>query len=369
MVGLFARQMIEHQRQSAIDILSRAVTLKTVETFCAAAIDYTKGLIEEVSAEPPIRLHRLALALHCTVPGYAGLVSRRLHHNDETAAPDRLDILVVSPESGLIGRPPVWGEVYFNARALESTLAQTRYRATFLHDSRCWQIQDMVSGIGLQWMLDDAALPPWDAGAPLRTFLHWTYGAMGMRLAHAGTLGLGGIGVLLTGKGGSGKSGTVCGGIMDGFESVGDDYVLIEMTDEGVMAHALFPSLKQDPAGVSRLGLGEMIGARQPNWQGKLEFESTDIGGRELVNRLLIKAVLVASLGEGEATSVEILSKARAMVSLAPTGLFQMPADRDAAAAFYADIIRKLPTRSIALGTDRHGVNAAIVDVLREFST
>ena len=73
--------------------------------------------------------------------------------------------------------------------------------------------------------------PPWEPGAPLRSFLHWEYAARGMRLVHGGTLGIDGRGVVLAGSGGAGKSGTVVAGIMVGLDSVGDDYVSVDQME------------------------------------------------------------------------------------------------------------------------------------------
>lgn len=351
------------------EVLQAPVTLATVESFCRAAIDYGRALTR--ATQPPVRiaLHGVDLRVHSAVPGYADVALRRLHKVVNGAPASKLNVVVVSPEAGLIGPPPPWGEAMFSARDLELTLASTPYRASYFHDLRFWQIMDLDAGFGLQWMLDDRALPPWDSGAPLRTFLHWTYGRLGLRLVHAGTLGLNGRGVLITGKGGSGKSGTVTGGIMQGFESVGDDYVLIDKSGAEAVALALFPNLKQDTTGLARLGLSGLIGDKAENWQGKFEFTSVDLGGKPLTDRLVIDAILVARLGSGDGTCIEDLSRAQAMVSLAPTGLFQMPSDRDAGVTFYADLIRRLPAKRITLGRDPRGVNAAIGALLEDLAS
>ena len=106
------------------------------------------------------------------------------------------------------------------------------------------------------------AIPPWENGSPLRLFLHWAYAHAGMRLTHAGTLGIGGAGALIVGASGSGKSGTTLAGLLNGLESAGDDYVLLE-GGEDLTAHAVFRIFKQDSNGLRRVGLDPAVWARR----------------------------------------------------------------------------------------------------------
>ena len=136
---------------------------------------------------------------------------------------------------------------------------------------------DIDANVGLQWMQAADGYPPWEPAAPLRVFLHWFYSARGMRLCHAGTLGKNGCGVLLGGSGGSGKSGTVVGGVLNGLKTVGDDYVVIDGRGERAIAYPVFTTMKQDAAGLKRLGLDTTIARTGgANWQGKFEFSCQD---------------------------------------------------------------------------------------------
>ncbi len=121
-----------------------------------------------------------------------------------------------------------------------------------------------------------------------------------MRLAHAGTLGVDGKGIQLAGAGGSsGKSGTVVAGLLNGLDSVGDDYVLTDIVD-GVTAYPLFATLKQDPKGFRRLGLKHRL--KSPgllNWQGKHQFLLENIAAQTTPARLDIIALVLPSIGGG----------------------------------------------------------------------
>ena len=64
---------------------------------------------------------------------------------------------------------------------------------------------------------------------------------------------MGGRGALIVGASGSGKSGTTLAGLMNGLQSVGDDYVVV---DQGatIVAHSVFKLFKQDLDGLKRVG-------------------------------------------------------------------------------------------------------------------
>ena len=85
-------------------------------------------------------------------------------------------------------------------------------------------------------------------------FVHWAQAAAGNRLTHAAALGLNGHGALMVGASGSGKSGTTLAGLLNGLESVGDDYVVVEQ-GANVVANSVFRVFKQDLDGLRRVGV------------------------------------------------------------------------------------------------------------------
>jgi hypothetical protein len=185
-----------------------------------------------------------------------------------------------------------------------------------------------------------------------------------MRLAHAGTLGKNGDGVILVGRGGSGKSGTVVGGVSHGLESVGDDYVLIDRGRDVVHAYPLYPTFKQDRRGLARLGLEvAMSASRTVNWQEKFEFDCEEISGRPLASQLRIGAILIPTIAAASHSTIRPIPKNRAMLALAPTGLFQMPGERDSGVRFYSDLVRRVPCFGLTLGSDP----ADVSNTLEEF--
>ena len=251
-----------------------------------------------------------------------------------------------------------WGEPIFHPRQFEQLLAGTPFRATYFHDRRVWQIYDREQKFGLLWLTAPHNYCEWEPAAPLRTFLHWSFRFRNMRLAHAGSLGKGGTGILLVGKGGSGKSGTVMGGIAHGLESVGDDYVLIENSPDAVRAYPLFRTLKQDRSGMTTTGIGntDLSQTRSTNWQDKIEFTSEEVSGRALAAQLRIRAIVIPKIADAAHSAIRPTTQQRAMLALAPTGIFQLPGERESGVKFFTDLIRRLPCFELALSSDPNDV-------------
>jgi hypothetical protein len=273
-------------------------------------------------------------------------------------------IFVVHPGFGSEFDPPIGiGDLHQRHR-FASRLAECGMRGDYYHDLLYWQFYDLNNRIGVQVMSGPDSFPPWDPGAPLRPFLHWEYGARGMRLAHAGTLGRDGIGILLAGGGGAGKSGTVVAGLGNSLDSVGDDYVLVDFCN-GVTAFPLFSTLKQDPTGFARLGLQDKL-PKTPalNWQGKHQFRIQDIVSRPIPAQLRIVALMVPAITGGDTTSIAPLARKDALMALAPSGIAQMPGDREGGFRFFSQITRLLPCYRLSLGSRPEEISGVVADFL-----
>lgn len=340
------------------------VRLANVADFAAQVIATAQASVSGETPQAILREPRLEISVHLRNRSYETLVLERLCTRDRIAAPfDRATIVVASPGEFGLGMPPLWGDDYYRPREVEKALEHTPFRVNHLREQRYWQVFNVESGFGVQWMAADDAYPPWESGAPLRAFLHWHYSARGMRLAHAGALGRERVGVLLVGRGGSGKSGTVVGGLLNGLETVGDDYVLVQSENDSVTAHSIFTTLKQDLPGLERLGLDAIRSRRRANWQDKYEFFCADLAAKRMADSLAIKAIVLPQTAGGPKSAMTPTSPGRAMLALAPTGLSQMPGERDSGVTLFAKLVRTLPCFSLHLGTDPAEV-AASVDAL-----
>lgn len=268
--------------------------------------------------------------------------------------------------AGENGCPSIaWNAAHFEERRLEAFLASTRYRMYHYQPLSYWQIYDRQTATGFQILSGADQYPAWDLGSPLRNFLQWHLASRDGALIHAGTLGVDEKGVLLAGAGGSGKSGTVLSGILAGLTSVGDDYVFV--TPSSLRAYPVFETLKQDAAGLTRLGLAHHPHIPQKtNWQNKHQFYIRDLGPPSLPASLSLHALLLPRIAGQTKTTLTPTSAKEAFLSLAPSGVTQIPGDRPLLYSTAAEISRQLPCFRLDLGSDPVEVSVAIRQFIEE---
>lgn len=339
------------------------VTLENLTDYARHVLAAAEGSDYPLTSK--VRLPRLELTAHLDAGPLANAVAQGFVPAPGDQAPaDTCRIFIAHPGIDGIDTPASWGQAPFTQHAFATRLAEAGLRGNHFHDLDFWQFYDPDRRVGVQLMTANDSFPPWEPGAPLRPFLHWEYAARGMRLAHAGTLGIDGRGILLAGSGGAGKSGTVVAGLLNGLDSVGDDYVLIDLAD-GPAAHPLFATLKQDPGGFGRLGLKHRLKSYGAlNWQGKHQFRIDDIAARPIPARLDIIALVVPHISGGEASSIMPVSRKEAMIALAPSGIAQMPGERESGFRFFSDLTRQLPCYRLSLGTQPREIASTIADFI-----
>jgi len=103
-------------------------------------------------------------------------------------------------------------------------------------------VADRQSATVLRWSLSSEAVPDWESTRPLRYALNWWAAEHGSALLHAGVVAYQGRSVILAGKGGTGKSTTVCACLDSPLSVLADDYCLVQpaTADSDATAHALF---------------------------------------------------------------------------------------------------------------------------------
>ena len=346
---------------------SRFVCSDNIADYAKSLIDLAWSASTDEGTWHRFQLPFLLINAFFSDPGFLIPCRKGLVEQEVAGASDRaeLEIHVMSASDPRWPEPAIWREPTFSPSDLDRVISGRSLRGYYHHESRFWQFFDAKAGRGVQTMLNTDLLPPWELSAPLRSFLHWRYDLMGMRLVHAATLGINGKGILLAGRGGSGKSGTTLAGLANGLASVGDDYVLLQQDKPGkYRAHAVFSTMKQDIAGLKRTGI---VPARLrngvPNWQGKIEFDPTDIHPDALAEPLEVTAVLLPIIAHRSRSVIHPARPSEAMIALAPSSVFQMPGCAASGVRFYSEFIRRTPAYHLEL-SDQPG---EIADVIHDF--
>jgi hypothetical protein len=192
-----------------------------------------------------------------------------------------------------------------------------------------------------------ARIPRYEYAAPLRPVLQWALNGRDHVFVHAGAVGAGGRGVLLTGRAGSGKSTTAVAGLIGGLDYLGDDYVFVDLADARPVAHSVYATAKLAPGAPAIAGLDAepLAGGAAKH---VVDVETVRAGG--LARRMEIVANLLPVVAAGEPTRIEPATAGAALLALAPTSVLHPP-QRDAGElAPLATLARRVPAHRLVLG-------------------
>jgi hypothetical protein len=337
-------------------------------------VDYARDRLQAAASYPSERLQRrdfalaaLDLTLWSSSDALPDLFQKSSvpRPDRDSAVPAHARIFALSAEMEGWDPPLAWNVTKtFTSRRFDRTLADAELRGFYYHDEPSWQLFDPVSGTGVATLPTPLGIPPWESSSPLRLFLHWAYSAADLRLTHAATLGLKGRGALIAGASGSGKSGTTLAGLMNGLDSVGDDYVLLE-PGVPLIAYPVFCTLKQDAEGLRRAGLPEtLLDGASLNWHGKFEFDVTRVAPQGFVDHLEIAAILIPEIARLPRTKIEPAARRDGALSLVPSSVLQLPGDGNKGFHFLSEVVRRLPAFRLRLSEDPAEIAGAIASFL-----
>jgi hypothetical protein len=230
---------------------------------------------------------------------------------------------------------------------------------------------DMLWGLepdgrrGFFWVRSAGVLKPWDVAAPLRLLLSWLAEVLGAQLVHGAVVGHGHDGVLLAGKGGSGKSTTTLSCIESGLTTVGDDYVWMEPGDPP-MAFSLFGTVKIDPEALRTRFVRLAPYARDLTGMlsEKMALFLAEAPGVRWTRALNVRAVAALRIGQGTTPRVGPASLVEVLMALAPSSLLQSPVVGSSGLARLTNVVRRCHALRCEVGSDYARNARAIGDLV-----
>lgn len=171
---------------------------------------------------------------------------------------------------------------------------------------------------GIFWCRSHQTLPTWERASPLRSMLHWVFSSRSAQFCHAAVVGQRGRGLMLVGRGGSGKSTTALLCLSQGWQYIGDDYVLVL---DG-QAYPLYSTAKLVEREMTRMA-SFPIRRREADGAGKIALWLVP---EAMTASLPIAAMVLPKVAENGESSLESCSSALAVQALAPTTMLQLAA-------------------------------------------
>ena len=228
-------------------------------------------------------------------------------------------------------------------------------------------VVDFDQNRGWLLKLDDDAFPYWEVGSPFRFLLHEWFAARGLQYVHAAAVGTEQGGVLLVGKGGSGKSTTALLCAAAGMQYAGDDYCLIDPAR--AWAHSLYNTGKlkgsEDYARLPKLkGLSTNPDSFERGGADKAVYFLDEIWPDRVVAGMPLRAIVVPRITGQATTRFEPCSTFDAVVAMLPSTVAQLPAATDEDCDRMVALAEKLPAYLLHLGTDTRGIPATLTTLL-----
>jgi hypothetical protein len=271
----------------------------------------------------------------------------------EIPAPSRVDAVIhvwdgestgvamipaICPVDSFTDRGDIWG------------MGSLRFRSAYHWGEYALAQMDVESATGIYWTAAASHLPYWSKASPLRTLLHWWMESKGCQLIHGAAVGNENGAVLITGKGGLGKSTTSVSCLLHGLSYASDDYVVIQL-DPAPRAHSLYSTAKLNWDQMARFpdmaGLARSHGG--PEGEKAVMYLHPTRSG-QIARSLPLRAILTPSIVDREETILEPVSAALIRRAMAYTTMAQLPYAGPRTQAVVDRLIERLPRLHLALG-------------------
>lgn len=257
-----------------------------------------------------------------------------------------------SASTGVRMPPPPWGPDGVRERGEVDGLRDGPWRIAFNVGSGMLVAHDRDRGRALVWTRDADAVPYYETASPLRPLFAWWLSDLGLQVVHAAGVGTAGRGVILTGRGGSGKTTTALLCVQAGWAYAGDNNLVLELGGR-LRGHALYASATVRPGTLERMpGLrARLRNARRLDEEKGLLFVD-DRGGAVMLPSFDVEAILLPRVVGDGATRTEPADAGACMAALAPSSILPLPGAAHESFARLAAIARAAPAHHVLLGSD-----------------
>jgi hypothetical protein len=225
---------------------------------------------------------------------------------------------------------------------------------------------DKGKDLALYWTYDARKLPSYEISAPLRTILHWWMNHHGLQFVHSGAVGTSRGGVLLAGKGGTGKSTTALSCLNSDMLYVSDDYCLIA-TEPVPYAYSIYSSAKLDADNIQRVPhLMAALSNRDRMDREKAVFFLYPHFEEKITAGFPVRAILLPRISGKRDTTLRSASPMEALQALALSTMSQLARSGKKSVQIMHRFVHQLPCYHIELGTDLTRIPDVIAGLLRE---
>jgi hypothetical protein len=326
---------------------------------------------QQAAGGPVDRFYSIGgLALHLRLAGRAlvPLITPALEHLavERVETPALTIYLWDSVSSGTVMPAPPWSPDAYSARGEVRGYNDERFHTVFHLGSHTLKMLDARRNVGLFWIRDARDVPFYESSAPLQAILHRWMSTHGHQLLHAAAVGTANGGILLVGRGRSGKTSTALACVFSGLLYAGDDYVLLSNGSIPIV-HSLYNSAKLDPGNLHRF---PRLAGRVAN-SDRLDAEKAVIFVHQhwpdkVCSGFPVRAIAAVHVAGTASTNISEASPTTVLKALAPSTVLQLSGAGQSDFGRIARLVKRVPCYDLDLGTDAGEIASTISSLLSD---
>lgn len=334
---------------------------------------YLAGQYEDAAARAGgsiVKTYRIAGApvrLNFAAHGMVSEVARALAHLEAPprSAADDLTVHIWDGSEAPMPLPHGWEFAQWARDGGNGFYVDERYFVAAQASPEMLYMLDVEQRRALFWIADAWHFPYCETAAPLRPLLHEWLSRRGHLPVHGAAVGTADGGLLLVGRGGSGKSNAALSCLRSDLLYASDDFCSVS-NEHGWMVHSLYATGKVHPGDLTRMPWLRPMGdeRRRPEEEKAVFFLNEHLPKR-LITHFPLRAVVLVRVAPERFTRIGKVSRGAALRALGMNPLFLSSASAKARRlAVMADLVRALPSYELQIGGDGSDAPARLGELL-----
>jgi len=279
---------------------------------------------------------------------------RALAHvrTEPTASPELTVHIWDSASTGTMMPPLTWNAANQLYRGEVRGYNNERFLTTYNAWADTLSMVDGKLNRAVFWLADAKHVHFSTSWYPLRNILYWWMQGRGVQLVHGAGVGTREAGVLLAGRGSSGKSTAALACINSGLLYAGDDLVLASPKPRPFL-YSLYNTALLDVGG--RYSFSDVIPGienPQPLHEAKSRIFLYEHFPERVATGFPLRAIVVPEATGGMDTKLRRASAAQTLMALAPATIYMLPQAGEEALRRMTRLVGSLPNYVLELGTD-----------------
>jgi hypothetical protein len=206
--------------------------------------------------------------------------------------------------------------------------------------------------------------PYYEKAAPMRMIFHYWAQSQGLILLHGASVGFDNKGLLMAGRGGTGKSTTALSAALAGFDYIGDDYIIADPNSKVIYSIYGSSKIRWSTEEIIPDVKELTINSRIKDEKGIFFLDRKE--GFKLKKSIELKAVLLPVITGGNETFFVKTKGTEALMSLASSTIFQMPGSGKEILSGISKLIKDIPQYNVRLSNRPEEINEKLKEIINQ---